>query len=239
MSRVIKSSLVVEEKGERFFIKEDEKIKKPTIDLEKIKRDIIMNAKEEGKKIIEKAREEADNYLEDTYIKSKEIIEESRQAGYEEGFRKGYHEGKKVAQKIIEEANQIKSEYLKKRKTLVMDIENEVMQLVIRTCEKIINTKLDEDREAIISIVGKGLNSLSVYENVTIRVSKEDYDLVEMSKDKILAMASLIDEISIKVDNSFKKGDCMIETSNGSVDVSITTQINEMKELITNLLNCE
>jgi len=41
------------------------------------------------------------------------------------------------------------------------------------------------------------------------------------------------------VDNDMTKGDCILETSKGDIDISISNQMKEIKELIISILNNE
>jgi len=52
-------------------------------------------------------------------------------------------------------------------------------------------------------------------------------------------MASLIEDIEVKIDNKLVRGNCIVETSKGNVDVSIDSQLEEMKTIVNMLLNRE
>lgn len=242
MSNVIKSYQVVEEKA---IVNDNVKTEgKKTY--EKIIKDawekhdeIINKAKQKAESIITEARENADIIMEKTYKKSQIIIEESKQKGYEEGYKKGYEEGCITAEKIIEEANSIKREYLRNKAEYLKQLEKDIIELVVNISEKIINQKMDDDKEVIISVILKGLENLLVSDKVIIRVSKDDYDIVELAKERLLAEASLIEDIEIKIDNKLEKGGCIIETERGSVDVSIKTQIEAMRKTLKDILNRE
>lgn len=201
--------------------------------------DIIEKAKNEAENIILRASQEAEKVLEDTHSQVKNIFDSAKEDGYKKGLEKGYTEGKKISDKLIEEANEIKKNYLKEREAVLSNIEKDIIYLVISLCEKIINQKLENDKEAIVSIILKGINSLNIKENLIIKVSKEDYDIVEMSKQRILAMANLVEDIEVRVDSTLSKGSCIIEGLKGNVDVSVDLQIEEMKKLLTTLLNSE
>lgn len=248
MSKVIKSFQVVnvvsppkpvepEEKKENIDI--DDIINKKLAEADKTAEEIIKSAKIEADNIVANAEKESEKVLEKTYIESKKVIEHSRDTGFKEGFNKGYDEGKKASDELILEANQIKRNYLQEKEVTLSSLEDEVVELIISICEKILNQKLLDDKESIISIVLKGIKSLNVRDSVVIRVSREDYDIVDMSKERILAMANLIDDIVIKVDNNLSKGGCIVESTSGNVDASINVQIKEMKKTILNLLNGE
>jgi len=97
----------------------------------------------------------------------------------------------------------------------------------------------EEDNEIIISLVLNGISNLDFTEELTIITSKNDFHILEMSRSEILARASMISKLDIKYDNSFKKGDCVLETPKGNIDISIKNQLEEVRELLTTILDNE
>lgn len=208
---------------------------------------IINNAKKESLKIIEGAEEQKESMVNAAYIRSKEVLEQSKEEGYNQGYdigfseghEKGYSEGKKKSDDLIKEALEIKNEYLIKKESMLKELESEIIELVINIYEKVISKKSEEDSELIISLVLNGINSLDLTDRLTIITSKEDFSILEMSKDEILAKASMISQLDIKYDISLEKGDCILETSKGNIDVSLKNQLDEIRELLTTILNNE
>lgn len=213
--------------------------------------EIISKAEEEANKIIESAHKAYEDRLDIANEKAKKIYQESKEEGYDagyemglekgykEGYEAGYKEGKEEANKLIEEALCIKNDYIKTRSNLLKELEQEIIQLVIAIYEKVIYKKVEEDEELIVSLIANGIDNLEVSEKLTIIVSKEDYEMVNRSKDIILAKASLINDLEIRVNSNMEKGDCILETSKGSVDVSIKDQLKEVKELLISILSDE
>lgn len=213
--------------------------------------EIISKAEEEANKIIESAHKAYEDRLDIANENAKKIFQESKEEGYDagyemglekgykEGYEAGYKEGKEEANKLIEEALCIKNEYIKTRSNLLKELEQEIIQLVIAIYEKVIYKKVEEDEELIVSLIANGIDNLEVSEKLTIIVSKEDYEMVNRSKDIILAKASLINDLEIRVNSNMEKGDCILETSKGSVDVSIKDQLKEVKELLISILSDE
>ncbi len=259
MSNIIKSSRVIEEKEiskedlyEKESIKLDSDIEEIILSEAKEKYiKIISNASEEAEKIIENAYNEAEEKLNNAYEKSKEIFinskhegynegyEDGNKEGYEQGYKIAYQEGKEASEKLIKEALEIKENYIQLKSQLLRETEEEIIKLVIAIYEKVLYQKVDEDEKLIISLVLNGIDNLEISEKLTIIVSQDDYEIVENSKNLILAKASLIDELDIRVNSDMRKGDCMIETSMGSVDVGINNQLDEVKDLLNNILNNE
>lgn len=208
---------------------------------------IINDAKEESLKIIEDAENQKESMIEVAYTRSKEVLEEAKETGYNngyeigysEGYEIGYNEGKVESNSLIEEALRIKNEYLLTKENLLKELEEDIIELVINIYEKVISKKSEEDNEMIISLVLNGINSLDLTDKLTIIASKEDFNILEMAKDEILAKASMISQLDIKYDISLEKGDCILETSKGNIDVSLKNQLDEVKELLTTILNNE
>lgn len=250
MPSIIKSFRVIETENTMESRDSDDNIKikemyiqEAEIEYEKI----ISKAETEYEKIIEGAKEQHESMINAAYDRAREITEESKEngfnegynTGYNSGYEKGYIEGKTVSDKLIKDSLTIKEEYICKKNNLLKDLEEDIIDLVVNIYEKVINEKTEEDSEIIISLVLNGIRNLDLTEKLTIISSKEDYDILQMSKDLILSKASMISELNIRYDMSLEKGDCILETSKGNIDVSIKNQLEEVKELLTTILNNE
>jgi flagellar assembly protein FliH len=234
----------------------ENEIKKALIDDANIECErIVAEAKRVAQVIITNAEEQRESIIQSAYERSKEIFNDSKDKGYEEGYEigntagyelgtsqgydKGYNEGKVISETLIKEALEIKNQYISKKENLTKELEKDIIELVMSIYEKIINDKVQEENDTIIALVLNGIQNLDITDKLTIIVSKEDFDMLEMSKDIILAKASMISELVIRYDISYKKGDCILETSKGNIDVSITNQLEEVRELLTTILNNE
>lgn len=258
MSSIIKSSRVVDqsqiEKDNELSIqnqslnKQAEREYREIVQAAKIKAEnILKEARQQKDRIIEEAEEKRESLLQIAYDKSKEILEKSKNEGYdlgyekgmEKGYSKGYDEGKRESDKLIKEALAIKEGYLEDRKELLRNAEKDLIELVIEIYEKIFREKKEEDSDLIVSLVANGIENLDLTDKLTIISSKEDFDILEMSRDIILAKASMISELDIKYDTTMKKGDCILETPKGSIDASLDNQLAELRENLNMVLNNE
>lgn len=250
MPSIIKSFRVIETENTTESRDSDDNIKIKEIYIQEAEIEyekIISKAETEYEKIIEGAKEQHESMINAAYDRAREITDESKEngfnegynTGYNNGYEKGYIEGKTVSDKLIKDSLTIKEEYICKKNNLLKDLEEDIIDLVVNIYEKVINEKTEEDSEIIISLVLNGIRNLDLTEKLTIISSKEDYDILQMSKDLILSKASMISELNIRYDISLEKGDCILETSKGNIDVSIKNQLEEVKELLTTILNNE
>lgn len=259
MSNIIKSFRVIESiSSERTpeLESEEDKIKdlllydarkEAEIIVQIAKQQAKLLAEEKSRIIINEAESIKEGILTSAYDKAKEILEESRKTGYgegqsrgyEEGYRKGYEEGKYVSDNLINESLEIKAGYIDKRDSLFKELEEDIIGLVTKVYEKVLGQKTEEDDRMIISLVLNGIKNLDPTDKLTIICSKEDFDTLENSKEEILAKASLIRELEIKYDINLEKGDCILETAKGNIDISLKDQLSEVKDLLTTILNNE
>ncbi len=208
------------------ILKEIKSIKEDAINE---KNNIIINAQKEYENIINSANEIAKTEFE-------KYKQEGYQKGYEEGVKQGHQKSIDEYKSEIDEAIDIKNNVIKWKKDQVNEVERDIIDLVIKSVDKIIKLKLDENDEIILNLIKEALNKLTFTEKLIVRVNADDFEKVDSSRDKILAMAGHIDDIKIKIDKSLQKGDLIIDTNAGSVNPSIKSQFEIIKEQFLNLV---
>lgn len=267
MSKIIRSTTLVEKKIEPienldenleleneeiefdFFTEED---KEEEIELERKKmQKILQNEREEAQVIIDKkikeaekkvilAQNEADEIMEQTYEKSKQILEQSRTEGFEEGYNKGYQEAydmsKQESDVLIEEANQIKKAYLESQREFADNIESEIVMLIIDTIQSLTYKSIESDKEIVIERIKEALKPLRQADSAVVKVCEEDFEMAEFAKDRLLAGASMVENLTIKIDKSLNVGDCIVESERGIIDLSLTRQLEEIKSIMKDVL---
>jgi flagellar assembly protein FliH len=188
----------------------------------------LVEAQRQAAGIVHKAHQEA-----------AATFEKAKHEGYLEGKELGFTEGKLSADALIQEALQLK-EYVQLRETsLLKEVEKDVNALILQIVENILNMKVEDCEDVIMGLVKLGLDKCTYTDQLIIRVSPEDYGYVIASKNKILCLAENISDLEIKQDASLKKGSCVIDTISGSVDSSIETQLQHIKDIFLELLESE
>ncbi len=198
-----------------------------------IMRDSVLREKKE---ILDQAKLEEQNILSMAKNEGERIRKENKEIGYKQGYEEGYNKSIAEYNFLIQEALGVKNTLLEWKKKEIDNLEKDIIHLVLDSIQKIIQIKLEEDDHVILNILREGLNKFTFTESLIIRANSENFDVVNFSKDKILAMAEHIDQIDIKVDNSLHKGEIIIDTSSGSINPSITNQIEILKESFLKLL---
>ncbi|MBF4691724.1 FliH/SctL family protein [Fusibacter ferrireducens] len=263
MSKVFKSTRVILD--DKAFVLST-KIKKP-VDVEEAETEINLAAPvemdhtEAANQIIEAARKEAEailneadleaaeklknaqqsseNIVSDAYDQAKGIMEQAQKKGYEEGYESAMRESSATSKAIVDEALALKNEWIKAKESLMKEAETEMVEIMLEALRKILSQKVDEDVRLIEALIGEAIKRVNKTENLTLRVSSEDYSHVLSIKPMIVAMTEKVDDIEIKQDSSLKNGSCVIDTDFGSIDSSVWTQFEQIQKIFEDLLKSE
>jgi flagellar assembly protein FliH len=205
-------------------------------ELNQMKKDILEDAKKESDEILKNAKIENEQIISEAYDESMKIREKAKKEGFEIGKKEGLAVMKDKEKKLMAEALQYKNKIIDEYDAYLESKDESIVNLVIDTVEKILNKHVDEDLDLIQNLVKKGIEKSIFTENIKIRVSEDDYEVAVDSKAKILTFSKDIKDIEFVTDYSLEKGDCIIESQNGSVDVSVSTQYGKFKEFIQELI---
>ncbi|MGB3368584.1 MAG: FliH/SctL family protein [Acidaminobacteraceae bacterium] len=200
----------------------------------------IEEAAIEAREKIEDAKIEHERIILDAYDGAKEILEKAKvdghSEGYKEGYDLGYSEGKAIYEAEIDEAVQIKKNAVETYKAMIESAESEVIEVVISSIEKILNKTIEEDSSYIEGVIKSALEKCAFTTQLTLRVSKEDFEYANSIKNKIVILVENIDDLIIKMDPALIVGSCVIDTVSGSVDSSVWSQFEQIKAIFEEML---
>lgn len=182
---------------------------------------LLEEANYEAKKIIEQAKSEAETL-------KKEAFSEGQKKGYEEGLLKGRNEVQKLKDDYAEKNKSLQEEYDK----MVLALEPQMADIIASLVEKITGILVEDREEVLLYLVDKALKSMEKSNEYTIRVSKENYELIEMRKNLLMNAISREVPLYIVEDTGLSLNQCLIETETRVINCSLDIQL---KNLITDL----
>lgn len=206
---------------------------------DEVANNIIKDAKEMYLRIIEEANRDAQKIIEDANQERNSIYSKASEQGYTEGYQAGYKDGENLAESIIQQAVDIKSDLDQRRSLIYMEAEHELMELVLDIANKVLNIELTQNKEVMMSLINQALQKCAFRDKLTIRVSDQDFDFVNASKDRIIRLAEGINDLEIQLDKALEKGSCIIETPSGEINASINVQMREIQKAFEYLLRNE
>ncbi len=187
--------------------------------------DIIKEAQQEKHKLLSEAEEE---------IKEKKQV--AIEQGFHEGFKKGEKAGEASYDQVIDQMNQLvrKTEISFKEK--IVEAEEEILQIAIKSAEKIIHSNLTNDKELFVNVIKEAVEEVSDQPEISIYVHPHTYEMVSKHKQTLNEIVSEHATVSVYTKKDLKEYDCFIDSTFGRIDTGIDTRIEQLKDHLFQLI---
>jgi flagellar assembly protein FliH len=198
--------------------------------------EIIDRAREEAEAIIKEAESEAVKLIEVAQREGDKLKKSIEDEARKEGFNQGYEEAKRQYENLIEEAEDIKKNAEEEYRELLNGVEKDAVNVILDIAKKVIGEQVSLNKENILEVLRKGFEKCSNKEDITIKVAPSDHDFVVKNREKILSLTDGVGKLDIKKDSSLKAGDCIIETSYGTVDAGVSRKLKKIEDTFIKLI---
>jgi len=151
------------------------------------------------------------------------------QRALESGYRKGLAEGREQAiaqlDPVLKGFARATEEMLGQRRRMRREAEEDVVKLSLAIARRILHRELSMDPDTLLGIVKAALEKLEGREVDRIRVHPEDAPLVETQFEQL----GLAERVRVAGDPHLGRGSAILDTSHGSLDASVDTQLQEIQ----------
>lgn len=164
---------------------------------------------------------------------TEQIEREAYEKGFESGDKAGFAMGEKKALVLIERLEGLLSELAGVRKTIIRELESQVVELAVGIARKIILKELDLSPDQIVEMTKEALSRIERTGQITIKINPSLHDLFLKHKPDILSMhpdVAFDTDPAIPVNGSVVIGPA--EDIITDVDVQLKHLIKEMGERI-------
>lgn len=184
--------------------------------------------------IIEEAREEANKIIEQAKAEADTIREQAKCDGYEVGFSEGNTEAMKKVDAYMEDLkreqeNSIASE-IEILKANYTEDQKQLVDISTKLISKLTGILVDEYEPILIHMINNAITEDDVSNKFVIKVSQDNYLYVSSNIDNITGATNPNISIEVYGDVKLDGRQCIIETDNGIIDLSMDIQV---KNLIT------
>lgn len=210
--------------------------------------EIVMGAKEEARLILIKANKTAEGIVEEAREEAKHLIDDAVGRGYQDGYEKGFAEGTERAREeyrteLEQELTGFKADMETALNSVASAKENclrayldELKDCSIAVAEKVIHISLKSSGEIIKRMIVSATEKLKKTAWVKIYMNKVDYEMImEADLNVIDELSRLSDNIKFIVMDKENRGNCIIEMPEEIVDISVDTQLENIREILENI----
>lgn len=210
--------------------------------------EVLRKAREEAEVILEMARTEAKEILEKAGKEARRIQEEAAREGAEAGYEDGLSRGEKqAAEELTKKRREQKEEFERELHNALSSVEeaksrcirnymDELKDCSIAVAEKVIHISLSSSGDVIRRMILAETEKLKKTAWVKIYMAKTDYEMMaKADADLVSELSRLSDNIKFIVMEKENNGDCIIETPEEIIDISVDTQMENIKEIVQNV----
>lgn len=165
----------------------------------------LLNATE----VLKKAKEDVKTYLSKNKEECKKVLEEAREAGFNEGLAKFNNQILHYEQRI---------------KQMEHELQKTILPLTLKAAKKVVGRELELKPETIVDIVRQTLKPVTQSHHIKIFVAKEDKELLEKKKKELREILEQVETFIIEGKEDITHGGCIIETEAGIINASLENQ---------------
>jgi len=155
--------------------------------------------------------------------------------GYEEGRKKAETETRKEAELILDSLEESLNTADQMLERVVEKYEAQILSLIFKISKKAVMVSLEIDDEIVGHTIMDALKSLVAPEEITLNVSSEDYEYIEMIKDDFFEAVGSLKRVSVKSDPLINRGGCKIETATASISTDPEAKLDAIHDAIKNV----
>ena len=179
--------------------------------------------------------------IEELKLQWQEEKKELEHQAYEAGFAQGYEAGNQKATADTEQSLAAANEAVKSAKEngtrYLESQESVILELAIKSAERILGFTLEQNNEHYAAIVKKALKEAREMKEIKIYISPEYYHVVSKNYEELAEMFPTDVPFMIFVNEDLNNTDSYIETNNGRIVVSIDSQLHELRLKLREILD--
>ena len=127
--------------------------------------------------ILQSTRDEVEKLRQQALEQAAKEIDAFKEKAWEEGYAEGYKKGEQQAEELKSKAQETLEQARRERLQILAGAEPEIIQLAVSLAQKLLNYQLEFNDEIVLSLIAKGLESLTQEEEVVLNVNPGDEEI--------------------------------------------------------------
>jgi flagellar assembly protein FliH len=166
--------------------------------------------------------------------------EELKRQAVLDGIQQGLAEAKlqmtEQMKQSAEQCNAIIEAASREAKQMVLGAERQIVELVLAIVRKIISDAMDDRPDIILGVVKEALERVKDQDRINVHVSLDDYEQILQSRNVLQGIVGLEKTVTVTADTVLSRGGCLIETSFGTVEAGIDSQLESIRKALQEML---
>jgi len=217
---------------------------------EAIREEMLRDAREMAEQMIARAREEAElmkaRALEEIEAwwstrreEDRQVVEEARARGYDEGYAAGKAEAEAAVREqhagTLAEAKAVLETAVAQKQAIIREAEPFLVELSCSIASKIIGRQLTLEPEWTIDMIKSVLGRRREKGTIALCVSPQQFSFVNDARDELRKVVDSQAELLVVADATVQDHGCVVRSEFGSLDARIDTQLEEVRNALLNI----
>jgi flagellar assembly protein FliH len=189
----------------------------------------------------------AEELMNQSRLRAQEMEDQARARGYEAGYSQGFAAGEDEAKRRGAEMHRQSTEDFKaavqafvtliehQRAELWVQQEPLMIDLVFELTRKVIKMEVDASHDVALAMVQNTLRRVANTNSLRIRINPDDLEAIREHRDELLSLVDGLNHIDIIEDRRVDRGGCIADTSSGTIDARVNSQLEELGEAMQDL----
>lgn len=153
-----------------------------------------------------------------------------------EAYRQGERDGRDLAEQDFGAATQalflVCQQLDTLRDTIIANSSKEVLDLTLAIAERILRLSVREQDQTIVATIDEALRRSVKSDEFIIHIHPDDYETVQRKAADIIAGISGLTNLVVRKDRTIERGGARIESDNCTIDATIASQFEEIREAL-------
>ena len=166
--------------------------------------------------------------------------EEGKVEGHATGLRQGLDAAKQQMsaqlQQTCDQCNAMVAAAEQETRQILQEAEPKIIELVMAISRKVIIDEVETRPTVVLELVRGALARVRDQNQIIIHVSPDDYEFIMQSRRILQSVVGAEQTLTVTADAVLGKGGCLIETSFGTVEAGIDTQLDSIHRVLQGML---
>ncbi len=192
----------------------------------------LARLQEQAEIVVSDAKAQADAIVSEAQEQARELAENARNSGHEEGYQAGYREGMDKAAEaeraLAAEKEQLEQDYEEK----VNELEPQLMNVLCDIYQHVFNVDMSGRSDVVVYLLQKAMQNIDGGTNYLVHVSPDDHPYAAEHKEELMSYVGPSGTLELVEDHTLKQGQSYIETESGIFDCAFGVEMELLcKEL--------
>jgi flagellar assembly protein FliH len=158
------------------------------------------------------------------------------EAGKAQGEEEAQRQIADKLQQTTNQCNALMAAAVQESQRIILEADSQIIDLVMAISRKVLFDAMEDRPELIVGIVKSALERVKDQSQINIHVSLDDYERVLQSRRELQGIVGADRVIAVTADSMLGAGGCLIETSFGTVEAGVDTQLDSIRKVLQELL---